>query len=756
MSGQEIYFPFGTDDNGLPTEKLVQKEKKIDLRKIKRKEAIEIVNDFLKKERPNFIQNWKNLGISCDFDLCYSTIDKNSQKISQKSFLDLAKKNLVYRKKGPIPWDRKFQTTIAQAELEDKEIKSKMNYIKTKIIGTQNDFMIFGTTRPEMIFACHGFSVDEKGNYVKVKVGDENWILGSETYEKIIEEKIIQKIKGSELLNKKVLIPLINREIKITHDESIKSDLGSGCAYFCSFGGVDDIDYCKRHNPKIYEILNKDGTLNNLCGEFENLIASQEGRFAVMKKLKELEVLVKQENITHIVNVGERSGVEVEYLASTQWFVKYLDKKKYFLNQTKKFIWTPKHYISRLENWIDGLNWDWGFSRQRHFGIPIPVWYGEKSGKIYYADESQLPCDPTLTKPLNCNEKVIPEKDVFDTWFTSASSPDLATNFYPELKNKLFPMTIRPQGHDIINFWLFYTMAKNNLLYEKNPFKNIIISGWVLDSQGKKMSKSKGNIISPQKIIDKFSNDSLRFAASSTKLGYDQPFQEKEVKSGIGVVNKLYNANKFAKNLLDDFDLKNNEITNSIDLFILAKLQEIIQNSIISNEIYDYEKAKLQWVNFFMNDVCNNYLEIVKQRLWNKKKNYKSAQFVLYKVLYNSLKGLSPIMPFITEKIYQIFYKKFENEISIHKTNYPKIENKFQKEHLIILGNNFCKIIEEVRKYKSQNKMSLKDEINFLKISCDEENKKFIEENLEDLKSVCHFLKYDFDLKKDIFTIKIN
>ena len=494
MVGFEVYFPFGTDDNGLATEKLVQKELGVNLRKVKREKAVKIVLKYLQEQRPKFIGDWKNLGISCDFNKCYSTIDKYSQKISQLSFLELVKKKLVYRKKNPIPWDRVFQTTIAQAELEDKLVKSNMNYVKAKIVGSENDFIIFATTRPEMIFACHGFSVDEKGSYVKVQVGDERWILGNETYKKVLEgievEKIfivknsppkknldtikregataiienvegdkiliqkylysicfvgggseksetkeecikreiieetgytnfkiekkiisnfrslgykenkkvnqnflddvfyvklkdykkikceedegdfklewvdknkileivntyhhilfykkfldssfqieknnfqvVEKIKGKKLIKQKVLIPLINREIKISHDESIKSNLGTGSAYFCSYGGFEDIEYCKRKNTKIYEILNKDGTLNKLCGEFVGLMASQEGRFAVIKKLKEIKVLVKQEKIEHIVNVGERSGVEVEYIASTQWFLKILDKKKNF------------------------------------------------------------------------------------------------------------------------------------------------------------------------------------------------------------------------------------------------------------------------------------------------------------------------------------------------------------------------------------------------------------------------------------------
>jgi valyl-tRNA synthetase len=925
MNNNEVFFPFGTDDNGLPTEKLVQKEEKIDLRKIDRTCAIKVVNSYLEKERPKFIEDWKNLGISCDFEnLNYSTIDKNSQKISQESFLELYEKNLIYRKKGPIPWDRVFQTTIAQAELEDKEVKSKMNYIKAKISGSENTFIIYATTRPEMIFACHGFSIEEKGNYVKLKVGEEFWILGSETYEKVMkdikfEEKIlilesskpkknvktiqreggtaiienveggkfliqkydeqigfvgggieknetrkeaikreiieetgylnfeikkllkqnlttygfrkhkninqkftedifyvklknyekqkseeesgefklewleknkvlkninvdhhiqifkefmenkkyaefevVEKLKGNDLIGENVIIPLINRVIKITHDISIKADLGTGCAYFCSFGGVEDIEYCKRHNSKIYEILNKDGTLNENCGEFENLLASENGRWATIKKLKELGVLIKSESITHFVNVGERSGAVVEYLTSTQWFLKYLDKKEYFLEMSNKFNWTPKHFKSRIDNWIKNLNWDYGFSRQRHFGIPIPVWYCNKCSKINLPKKIDLPLDPTLTNPkekCECgSSNFTAEKDVLDTWFTSASTPHLAINKVKnkETKKKLFPMTIRPQGHDIINFWLFYSMAKSNLLYNINPFENVNITGWVLASDGTKMSKSKGNTISPQEIVEKFSNDSLRFAAASTKLGVDMPFQEKEVQSGLRVVNKLYNANKFAKSLLEDNKEPNNlnkEKLNSIDNWVLNKLEKITKQAEESFKIYDYEKAKSNFTNFFMNDICDNYLEIVKTRLCQKKENYKSAQETLYKVLYNSLKGLSPFMPFITEEIYQIFYKNYEKNKSIHIENYPKTTTDFD-ENLDNLGNQFINILEEIRKYKSQNQMSIKDEVNLIKIQCCKELENFTKQNLEDLKDCGNFKNIEF-IENETFSIQI-
>ncbi len=759
MKGFEVFYPFGTDDNGLATEKLVQKEKKVNLRQIPREEAIKICMEFLKEERPHFVDDFQRIGLSCDFNLDYSTINDHSRKISQKTFLDLAKKKLVYKKEGPVMWDRVFQTPIAQAELEDKEIKSTMNYIKAKLVGTDHTYLIYATTRPELLFACAGFSVEDQGDYVKLKINNEFWIISAKTYEenmkkfKIENYEVIEELKGQNIIGEKITIPITNKEIEITHDVAVKADFGTGIAYFCSYGGLEDIEYFARHKLEPIQVLNPDGKLNNKCLKYEGKIAV-EARPEIIKDLKEKSDLIFSESITHIVNVGERSGVEVEYIVTKQWYVKYLDKREYFFEMAQKFNWYPEFMKHRLENWIKGLNWDWGFSRQRHYGIPIPAWHCKKCGEAIFADETQLPVDPTNTKPKNkckCgSDKFKAETDIMDTWFTSASTPFLAIELVKnkEMKKKLFPMDLRPQAHDIINFWLFYTMAKTNLLHEENPFKNVAVSGWVLDPQGKKMSKSKGNTISPQEIVGKYSNDAIRFAASSTKLGNDIPFQEKEVQSGIKLVNKLYNANKFAAMLFDDFKQTDKKINlkelSSIDKWLLAKMQETIKEADIAFENYDYQKAKQLYYDFFMSDIADNYIEIVKKRLWQKEENYKSAQQTLYYALYNSLKGLAPIVPFITEEIYQNFYSNYEKEKSIHQTNYPQTTNEYENKELIEQGNNYLEIIATIRKYKTEKQLSMKAEIETLTIECDKKLKEFIENSMEDLKAVTTSEKIEF------------
>ncbi len=769
MRGFEVYYPFGTDDNGLPTEKLVQKEKKVNLRKLTRDEAVKVTMDYLEDTRPSFVQDWKNLGISSDFEnLRYSTISPYSQKISQQTFIELYKKGLIEQREGPVAWDRVFQTAIAQAELEDVERKAYLNYVKAKIISTENTYMIYATTRPELCFGVVGMSLEDNGDYVKLKVGDEFWITGKTTVEEKFKEfdyEIVEELKGQNLIGENVIIPIVNREVEISHDVAVKADFGTGIAYFCTYGGSEDIEWTVRHKKDPIQVLDKAGRMISTTEKYDGKLA-EEARKEIIKDLEEENHLIKKEEKVQNVNVGERSGAEVEFIVSKQWYVNYIDKKEYLFEMAQKFNWKPEFMKSRLENWIKGLNWDWGFSRQRKFGIPIPVWFDEK-GKMYLPDEDQLPVDPLKDRPKSAPKdiKLIPEEDVFDTWFTSASTPFLAINLVESeaLKKKLFPMNLRPQAHDIINFWLFYTMAKTNLLTGKNPFEDVAVSGWLLDPNGKKMSKSKGNGIEPQEVAQKYSNDALRFLASSSKLGYDLPYQEKEVQTGIKLANKLYNANKFASMLLKDFTKKDRDIDyknlRTIDKWVLARLQKVIETATKAFENYDYSHAKSSFDLFFMRDVADNYLEIVKQRLWKPEEFGKDeclkAQQTLYNVLYNSLKGLSPIVPFITEDIYQNFYKEFEGEVSIHRTSWPEVQKEFVDEMLVEVGNKFIEVVGTVRKFKAEKQVSMKTELENLVITCSNEVKEFIEDSILDLKAVTsakniEFVSGEFDVEIEL------
>jgi valyl-tRNA synthetase len=378
-----------------------------------------------------------------------------------------------------------------------------------------------------------------------------------------------------------------------------------------------------------------------------------------------------------------------------------------------KLTWYPPFMKNRLDNWIHGLKWDWCISRQRYFGVPIPVWYCEKCKEIIIANESQLPVDPLKDKPPikacpKCgHDKFMPEKDVLDTWATSSLSPFLAIDLFKDkpVYNKLFPMSLRPQAHDIITFWLFNTMVKSLLHHNQNPWKEAMISGWALDPKGKKMSKSKGNVIDPREYLDKYCADALRFWASSSKLGEDMPFQEKDFVTGMKLITKLWNASKFA--LMHIKEVSKPKL-NLVDRWILSSLDELVKRCTEFFTTYEFSRAKLETENFFWNVYCNYYLEIVKDRLYNdetySEEEIQSAHYTLYTITLTILKLFAPIMPYITEEIYHLYFAEKEGLKSIHRSYWPK-DMGIKKPGI---GDFIIQTIEAVRKHKTSKSLSMK------------------------------------------------
>ena len=723
MKGFNVFYPFGTDDNGLPTKLLIEKEKKVRASDMTRKEFTKLCLKVLKDElRPKYIADFKSIGLCCDWDLFYTTINDHCQKISQKSFIDLYKMGREYRTEAAAMYCPKCQTAISQVELEDKEVASYFNDIVFKV---GNEKLIVATTRPELLPAIVAIFYNPS-------------------------DKRYKKFKG-----KKAKVPLFDIEVPILEDKNADPEKGTGIVMCCTFGDLADVEWQKAHKLEIKEAIGKDGKMTEIAGKYKGM-KIEEARKDIIKDLKDAKLLVKQEEITHPVNVHERCGTAVEFVHSKQWFIKYLDLKKDMEKWGKQINWFPDHMKNRYDNWVKGLQWDWCISRQLPFGIPFPVWYCEKCDEVIMANEKDLPVDPTTDKPpvKECpkckNKKFIPEKDIINTWATSSLTPQIAAALIPEMFDRLYPMSLRPQAHDIITFWLFNTVVKSELHYKKIPWKDAMISGWALDPKGKKMSKSKGNVVEPRGMIEKYSADALRFWAASTKLGEDNPFQEKELVSGSKFITKLWNASKFAFMHLEDYKTKPKKL-EAIDKWILAKLNLIIKESTQYFDNYEYAKTKASVENFFWNIFCDNYLEIVKDRLYNPdtrgKEARESAQYALYTVILDILKLIAPIMPHITEEIYSLFFKDKEKVQSIHITKWPKPIKITADEKA---GDVMIEAISEVRKFKAQKQMSMKGELKEIIIETDQNLDPF----LEDLKSTTHAQKISVKKAKELI-IKI-
>lgn len=692
MRGFNILNPFGTDDNGLPTLRLIEKEKKIKSSDMSREEFVKLSLNIIKKEFiPLFLEGTKRLGISADWDIFYSTIDERSRRVSQQSFIDLYKKGREYRINSPALWCTECKTTIAQVELEDNNIPSSFNDIVFKTGGKD---LIIATTRPELLPACVAIFYHPN-------------------------DKRYKSLKGQ-----KAKVPLFDFEVPILEDKKADPTKGTGIVMCCTFGDQTDMEWQKAHELPIKEAITKDGKMTSLAGKYEGM-SIKKARDKVIEDLKKEKLLVKQESITHPVNVHERCGTPIEFISTKQWFVRYLDLKPKMLEWGKKVKWYPGYMRHRYNNWVKGLQWDWCISRQIPFGIPFPVWYCKDCEEVILADEKQLPVDPVETKPpikkcpkCKCSE-FIPEKDVMNTWATSAVTPTIVkdifkgTKVYNKIKNK--PMSIRRNGHDIITFWDFNTIVKSQLHYGFSPWDELYINGWILAKDGKKMSKSRGNDISPKDIIEQYGADALRYLSASAKLGDDLAFPEKELVTGKKLLTKLWNASRFVFMNLQDWDgkfLKKGIKLEKIDELFLRKLDELIKTCTENFEKYEYSRVRQDVDRFFWNMFTDNYLEIVKRRIYNEKGGRrKSAQYVLYKSLLTILKLFAPIIPFVTEEIYQTYFKKTEKDKSIHASKWPGVVSSSEKSDEGGKLDLFLRILAKVRQEKTKAKKSMNVEV---------------------------------------------
>ncbi len=729
MKGYSLFYPFGTDDNGLATERLVEKINNVKGTNMERHEFIELCRKTVDNLREEFVDDWKKIGVSADYNMFYSTINEDVIKISQKYFLDLVKKDRVYRKENPTLYCPNCKTAIAQVELEDLERESKMNYIEFKVKKENEndvDSFIIGTTRPELLSSCVAVFINP-------------------------EHELANKLEG-----KKAIVPIFNFEVPIIKDEGALLDKGTGIVMCCTFGDQKDIEWYKQYNLPLKISIKEDGTLNENAGKYEGL-KIKEAREKILEDLKEKNILKKQETVKQVVNVHERCSTEIEILHSKQWFIKVLDMKEELLEAGNKFKWHPEHMKNRYDNWVKSLKWDWCISRQRFFGVPFPVWYDEE-GNVIFASEEELPVDPLKDKPKGYEDKnLIPEKDVMDTWATSSLTPIIATELFGNSDfDFYYPFDLRPQAHDIISFWLFNTVVRSLIHKNTIPWNNVTISGWVLDPKGRKMSKSKGNVINPQDVIEKYSSDALRYAASIVKLGDDAPFQEKDVQTGYKTANKIFNAVKFSINFLEGKEkyLENKE-ENFIDKWILTKLSKTIKNYNESFEKYNYSEARRKIDEFFWKYYTDNYIEFSKHRLYNDKDE--NMYSTLFKTTKSVIQLYAPFMPFVTEEVYH--YYNFDSEESIHKTIIEDYNYNYEYEEK--LGDLLMDIIVEVRKKKTQNQKSMKAKVESIKIRLKEEELKLIEEKKEEfeleLKNIMNIqhIEYTIEEGERIKEIKI-
>ncbi len=696
MNGYNVFYPMGFDDNGLPTERLVEKRLGITAQQVGRSAFIQKCLEMSEEAERDYQALWQRLGLSVDWRYSYRTIDDLSRRTSQLSFLDLYRKGLAYRREAPTIWCPECHTAIAQAELNDLERQSEFVTLAFRL--EDGETLPIATTRPELLPACVAVFVHPN-------------------------DARFQRIVGQ-----RVTVPLFEFEVPVLADVKADPEKGTGAVMCCTFGDVTDVEWWYKYNLPLKPVIGRDGTMTGAAGEFAGL-SVVEARRRIIEALDMHGLLLSRQPVIQSVRVHERCDTPVEYIVTQQWFIRVLDFKKEWLEAGEQVSWYPAHMKTRYREWVENLAWDWLISRQRYFGVPIPVWYCEACSKILLAREEQLPVDPTNQKPPEACEcgstSYRPEEDVMDTWATSSMSPQIVGRWLTDkqLYEKVFPMTLRAQAHEIIRTWAFYTIVKSYYHFGVLPWKVVDISGWVVAGHGgSKISKSRGDSLPPMEMIEKYSADAVRYWAASTGMGKDTTISEEKIAMGSKLVTKLWNVAKFSQRFLEDYRLPAElpDFTPT-DRWMLSRTQWLIQRVTELFQNYDYAVAKSETESFFWRELADNYLEMSKERLYDKMNEMREgARYTLYHVLLTIIKLFAPLFPYITEEIYQALFVPIEGDGSIHNAHWPIADESLLSEMADAAGEALIEVATAIRRYKSESNISLGTELKQLQLATKE------------------------------------
>jgi len=708
MQGKDVFFPFGYDDNGIASERLTEDELDIRHQDYGRREFQEKCREVCAQYESEFTEKMQNLGISIDWSETYQTISPEVQRTSQLSFVDLYEQGREYRQRAPAIWCPECETAISQVETEDDEQDSHFHDIAFEVVedgpNLPETFTI-STTRPELLPACVSVFVhpDDEAN--------------------------------EHLVGNHARIPLFGQEVPIIEDERVDMETGSGVVMCCTFGDQTDIEWYQAHDLDLRIAIDESGTLTDVAGEYAGL-DRDEASEAIVADLDEAGALLDRRAITHTVNVHERCGTSIEFLVTEQWYVKLLDKTEEYLEAGRQMEWYPEKMFTRYRNWIEGLQWDWAISRQRSSGIPFPVWYCAECDAEVVADRDQLPVDPLSDDPPvdacpACgHDEFVAEDDVFDTWATSSLTPlinagwdwDAASGEMAIERPELYPMDMRPQGHDIISFWLFHTVVKCYEHTGEVPFDSVMINGMVLDENRVKMSKSLGNIVSPDEVLEQYPVDAARYWAAGSAVGDDLPYKEKGLRAGERLMRKLWNASKLVDDLTPEERLSRPDL-REIDRWLLAELDDLIETVTGHFERREFSKARDGLRSFFWHTFCDDYLEIAKQRL--RDGDDRSAAYTLQTAHRRFCTLFAPILAHVTEELWRDMY----GDGSVHTADWPE---PLGIDADLSAGELAMDVVAALRKYKTDHQLSMNADVDAVRVYGD------VEAFADDIRRVMH------------------
>ncbi len=685
MRGFEVFYPQGWDTQGFPTETKVEK-KYGRLPPVEfREKCVEWTREFIARMKTQMI----DLGFSPDWSYEYKTMDPEYHRKVQLSLIQMYEKKMVYRGEHPVFWCTKCSSAIAKAETEEIESQGVLNYIIFK--GPKGEPLQIATTRPELMHACVAVMYNP-------------------------EDSRYKHLEGKEIET------ALGKKVKVIPDKDVEKEFGTGLLMVCTFGDIQDVAWTHRYNFPIIEAIDEHGKLIN-AGEF-NGIRIAEAKKKIIEKLKAEGKILKQEPLKQAVKVHDRCKTPIELKNSLQWFANIKAHKEEIKAMANKVEWIPSFGIHYLIDWADNVDWDWCISRHRIFGTPIPFYVCDKCGYNEPVEEKKLPfyVENAEKKACpKCKAQLVPEKTVCDCWVDSSITPLIIAGWPEKGFEKLYPISLRPQGVEIVRTWAFYTIYRSGVgLTGIPPWKTILLNGNVLAPDGKKMSKSLGNVISPQQLIEKYPMDAIRqWGALSGAMAKDRPFSYEDLNRSKSFCIKLWNASKFVEGAITDYKhSKRDPKLRTIDRWILSRLNQTIREFTEAMEKFEFHTALHSMHNFFWNDFCDNYLEYTKYRIYDSE-DKEGAQFALYSVLFNSIKLLAPFMSYSTEEIYRTL---FEEKESIHLSSWPeplKIEELAEEENKKMLA--FNKLVSEIRQYKATNRLPQNAVIESMELTSEEE-----------------------------------
>ena len=673
MRGRAVFYPMGFDDNGLPTEQLVERQAGC---RAEDMEAAQFRAHCLEVSREAATQYrtlWRGLGLSVDWTQSYRTIE--ATRLAQWAFLDLYEKDLVYRREAPVIWCPSCATAIAQADLEEVERDSALYTLAFAL--EDGDVLPIATSRPELLPACAA---------VFVHPDDARW---------------------AHLAGRQALPPLGDRWVEVRTDAGVDPDKGTGAVMCCTFGDAADVEWWRLHDLSSTEILDRRGRV--IQGPGKGLSAGR-ARALMVEALAASDKLLGRRDGRQTVRVHERCDTPVEYLVAPQWFVRVLDFKEELLEMGEQLDWRPPHMASRYRQWVEGLAWDWCISRQRFFGVPFPVWYCVDCGRERMAREEELPIDPQQGQPseaCSCGaSNWRGEKDVMDTWATSSLTPQIAGRLFRDdaLYERVFPYAVRPLAHEIIRTWAFYSLVRARHHFGQLPWKTVAVSGWGLAPEGGgKISKSRGGgPVAPAQVLARYPADAVRYWAASTGLGRDALISEEKIRAGARLLTKLWNVARFSEPFLAAVELEKRPDLSPADAWILARLQAVIEWATQALEGYDHAAAKSAVETFFWGDLADNYLEMAKKRLYaGDSALHQGACWTLACCLGTTVKLLAPFLPYATEAIYQALFAGQKGGGSVHRAPWPEVDEGLRSASADRLGTALVAVGTAVRRCKS-------------------------------------------------------